>query len=275
MVLLLMAIWRRFSEYGLTEDRYFLTVLTLWIMGIAAYFSLGRQPSIKVIPVSLALVGLLTSAGPWGAYACSRRDQLNRLRIRLERLGILKNGRIERRSAPVEFNDRKEISALVRYLVDMHGESVLQPWFGEDLKPQLEKAGGDRRGVLFSRNTYGRAVAITELMGVPYLDVSQHTADSKHFYAATNLPWNEDRSIARYDYLTRVNLCRANDGTASSVLTIGSNHYELFWGPDVQVVELRDGKETLVKLDMGPFLERLRQQTAGGSNSWLSQEMSL
>ncbi|HEX2522765.1 MAG TPA: DUF4153 domain-containing protein [Terriglobia bacterium] len=29
IVLLLMAIWRRVSEYGLTEDRYFLTTLTL------------------------------------------------------------------------------------------------------------------------------------------------------------------------------------------------------------------------------------------------------
>src|SRR5262245_32528446 len=64
IILLLMAIWRRLSEYGLTEDRYFLLVLTLWMTGIAAYFSFGRQPSIKVIPISLALVATLTLAGP-------------------------------------------------------------------------------------------------------------------------------------------------------------------------------------------------------------------
>jgi hypothetical protein len=276
IVLLLMAIWRRVSEYGLTEDRYFLTTLTLWMTGIAAYFSFSRQPSIKVIPVSLALVGLLTIAGPWGPYACSRRDQLNRLRLRLERLGILKDGRIERRSEPVEFNDRKEISALVRYLVDMHGDSSLQPWFAEDLKPRLEKAGEGKGSHLLSRHTYGRVKAITELMGVPYLDVWQHIADSKHFYANTTPLWNEVRSIAGYDYLSRFNLYRTNGGTASSVITIGSSRYELFWGPDVRFVELREGKDTLVKLDMGPFLERLRQQTAEGSNTGLSEEtMSL
>ncbi|MBM3802789.1 MAG: DUF4153 domain-containing protein [Acidimicrobiia bacterium] len=71
IVLLLMAIWRRLSEYGLTEDRYFLLVLTLWMTGIAAYFSFGRQPSIKLIPVSLALVAMLTIAGPWGPYTLS------------------------------------------------------------------------------------------------------------------------------------------------------------------------------------------------------------
>ena len=273
IVLLLMAIWRRLSEYGLTEDRYFLTALTLWITGIAAYFSFGRQPSIKVIPVSLALVGLLTVAGPWAAYACSRRSQVNRLRLRLEQLGILKDGRIERRSAPVEFNDCKEISALVRYLVDMHGDSILQPWFREDLKRQLEKAGDAKSGGLFSRNTFGRAKVITELMGVPYLDVWQHIAGSKHFYASTNPLWNEVRSIAGYDYLSRFNLYSTNGGTASNVIPIGSSRYELFWGPDAQFVEFRKGKDTLVKLDMGSFLERLRQQTAEGSNTGLSEEV--
>jgi hypothetical protein len=275
IVLLLMAIWRRVSEYGLTEDRYFLAVLTLWMTGVAVYFSFGRQPSIKLIPVSLALIGLLTIAGPWGAYACSRRDQVNRLRLRLERLGILKDGRIEKRSAPVELNDRKEISAQVRYLVEMHGVSSLQPWFGEDLKPRLEKAG-EGKGSLFSHDTYGRAKAITEMMGVPYVEVWQHVADSKHFYANTTPLWNEVRSIAGYDYLSRFNLYRTDGGTAFSVITIGSSRYELFWGPDVQSVELREGKETLVKLDMGPFLERLRQQTAEGTNTSLSEEtMSL
>ena len=67
IVLLLMAIWRRLSEYGLTEDRVLVCwCLTLWMTGIAGYFSFQRQPSIKAIPVSLALIAMLTIAGPWG-----------------------------------------------------------------------------------------------------------------------------------------------------------------------------------------------------------------
>ena len=106
IVLLLMAIWRRLSEYGLTEDRYFLLVLTLWMTGMAIYFSFGRQSSIKVIPVSLALVAMLTLAGPWGPYHLSLRNQLSRLSDRLERLNILKNGRIEK----IDFPPRLERS---------------------------------------------------------------------------------------------------------------------------------------------------------------------
>ncbi|MFN8006957.1 MAG: DUF4153 domain-containing protein [Terriglobia bacterium] len=65
IVLLLMAIWRRVSEYGLTEDRYFLVVLSVWMILMSGYFTFWRQPSIKMIPFSLALVALLTLGGPW------------------------------------------------------------------------------------------------------------------------------------------------------------------------------------------------------------------
>jgi len=273
IVLLLMAIWRRLSEYGLTEDRYFLLVLTLWMTGIAGYFSFGRQPSIKVIPLSLALVAALTIAGPWGPYHLSLRNQVSRLRHRLEQLNILRNGRIEKATAPVELKNRKEISSVVRYLIQMHGAVSLQPWFVDDLRSKLEKDTGHTSSNLFSRSTYGHAKVVTELMGVSYLEEWQHSSDPKHFYANVTPLWNQVRSIAGYDYLSRFNLYKTNGGTASSVFNIGSSHYELFWGPDVQSVGLRLGKETLVTLEMGPFLKRLQQQTAEGSNTGLSEEV--
>ncbi|MGH9426325.1 MAG: hypothetical protein ACRD2L_08485, partial [Terriglobia bacterium] len=34
-----------------------------------------------------------------------------------------------------------------------------------------------------------------------------------------------------------------------------------------------DGPQTLVSLDLGPFLQRLQQQTAGGSNQGVSEEL--
>lgn len=273
IVLLLMAIWRRLSEYGLTEDRYFLLVLTLWMSGIAAYFSFGRQSSIKVIPVSLALVATLTIAGPWGPYYLSLRNQVNRLRHRLEQLKILQNGRIEKAIAPVDLKDRKEISALVRYLLDMHGASSLQPWFNDDLKRRLEKDTGQTSTGLFSRSTYGRAKVLTELMGVTYVEQWQHSGDAKHFYANSTPLWNEVRSVAGYDYLSRIHLYKANERMTSSAILLGQDSYELFWGGDTQLIGLKLGSKTLLTLDMKPFLQRLYQHTAEGSNHGLSQEL--
>jgi|SoiMethySBSTD1v2_1073268.scaffolds.fasta_scaffold05784_5 uncharacterized protein DUF4153 len=272
IVLLLMAIWRRLSEYGLTEDRYFLLVLTLWMTGMAIYFLFGRQSSIKVIPVTLALLALVTIAGPWGPYDLSLRNQLGRLRHRLEQLNILQNGQIEKTSASLALNDRKEISSLVRYLIDMHGAASLQPWFHEDLRRKLEEAGHPSTSI-FSRSTYGHPKIIAEMMGVSYVEQWQHTADAKYFYANSTPLWNEVRSVAGYDYLARFNLYKTNGSASSSVITINTRRYELFWGRDENRIELNDGRQRLVALDLVPFLKRLQEQTVQGSNTGLSEEL--
>ena len=272
IVLLLMAIWRRLSEYGLTEERYFLLVLTLWMTGIAGYFSVGRQSSIKIIPISLALVATLTFAGPWGPYQLSLRNQLGRLSDRLERLGILKNGHIEKTTAPLDFKDRKEISALVRYVLDMHGVESLQPWFNEDLKHRIgQKTGVRTSQSLFSHSTSGQPQVVAEMMGVSYLDPWQYSPDAKQFYASSTPVGNEVRSIAGYDYLWRFSLYKNAAGTG--LIRIGTNRYELLWKNDAPFIELTDGRHPMVTLDMNPFLERLQEQTAGGSNSGLPVEL--
>jgi len=112
---------------------------------------------------------------------------LGRLRLRLEQLLILKDGKIEKASTSLALKDRKEISALVRYLLEMHGAGSLQPWFNTDLRSQLEKDAGQTRGSLFSRSTYGHSKIVVEMMGVGYVEPWQHTADSTHFYASAAL----------------------------------------------------------------------------------------
>jgi hypothetical protein len=273
IVLLLMAIWRRLSEYGLTEDRYFLLLLTLWMTGTAGYFSFRRQPSIKVIPISLALLAMLTIAGPWGPYDLSLRNQLGRLRHRLEQLNILQNGQIEKTTASLALNDRKEISSLVRYLIDMHGAASLQPWFREDLRRKLETEAGHPSASIFSRSTYGHPKIIAEMMGVSYVEQWQHTADAKYFYANSTPLWNEVRSVAGYDYLARFNLYKTNGSASSSVITIDTRRYELFWSRDENRIELKDGRQALVALELGPFMNRLQEQTVQGSNSGLAEEL--
>ena len=114
---------------------------------------------------------------------------------------------------------------------------------------------------------------ITEMMGVSYMEPWQHSADPTHFYANSTPLWNEVRSVAGYDYLGRFNLSRTNGRTGSSVITIGPRRYELFWRGDEDLIELKDGQQTLVTFDLGPFLERNQQQTADGSNHGLPEEL--
>lgn len=79
VVLLMMAIYRRVWEYGITVERYFVIVLGFWLAGIVIYFLISKTRNIKAIPGSLCLLVFLISFGPWGAFTISEQSQINRL----------------------------------------------------------------------------------------------------------------------------------------------------------------------------------------------------
>jgi len=274
IILLLMAIWRRVSEYGLTEDRYFLIVLSLWMSGIAGYFTFRRQPSIKVIPVSLALVAVLTVGGGWGPYSICRQNQLGRLRTILNRVGILKDGQIHKTGTPPDFKDRKEISAIVAYLLEMHGTASLQPWFAQDLKNLRGKSVHPGVESVFSwRSSVDLAAKVTELMGVTYVNNWDSRANPRVFSVSSKRQWQDAQAVAGYDYLLTFNLYRSGASPYSQTANIGSRHFELYCGTDGQTFELREGMTNLVTIDLKPFFDRIQQQPGEGSHTILPEEL--
>jgi hypothetical protein len=244
------------------------------MIGIAGYFTFHHQPSIKVIPFSLALLAVLTAGGSWGPYSVCRRNQLGRLRTILNRVGILKDGHIHKASTPQEFKDRREISGIVNYLLAMHGTASLQPWFVQDLKTLRTDAGHPTAGNVFSwRSSFDLAAKVTDLMGVTYVNNWDSRANSKFFSANLKRQWQEAQSIAGYEYLLRFNLYRAGTSTPSQLFSIGSRQIELFWGADGLTLEIREGKTNLVTIALKPFIERVQQQTGEGSNAMLPEEL--
>ena len=129
IAMLLLAIYKRVEQYGITENRYFLIVLALWLAGIAVYFTVRRPGNIKVVPATLAVLALATSLGPWGAYAVSRRSQEARLDRLLTANGLWTGSAIRPAAAAdsVSFETQQELSAVLEYLVDVHGARTLQP----------------------------------------------------------------------------------------------------------------------------------------------------
>jgi len=65
LVLMSAAIVMRVSEYGITIMRGYLIILNLWFYGIYAYLFISKARSVKWIPISLGILLILSSAGPW------------------------------------------------------------------------------------------------------------------------------------------------------------------------------------------------------------------
>ena len=118
LILLFIAIGVRVADYGLTEKRYLIIALAVWLSAISMYFSFSRSPRLELIPISLFLVIALSAVGPQSATSLSRVSQQ-------ARLGKLLG------STNTDSLIQKE--SIVRYLVDFHGLASLQPFTERNL----------------------------------------------------------------------------------------------------------------------------------------------
>ncbi len=107
---------------------------TAWLLGIALYFTFRRRGDIRVIPVTLCIVTALTTVGPWGATAVSRRSQVGRLQAMLVAAEVMANGRLESTPKRIAFEQEKEISNIVKYLDEFHGLQRLRAWHPDTVR---------------------------------------------------------------------------------------------------------------------------------------------
>jgi hypothetical protein len=241
ILMLWLAIYQRVHQYGVTEPRYFLLVLSLWLAGIALYYALTRSRRIRVIPASLCAVALLTFGGPWGAYQVAQRGQLGRLGALLKRNGLVAGALVRRPASAVSDDDARAISATVRWIAETHGTSALAPVLGDSLTAALGLGGGR-----LARPSEARVQAIVEALGVTY--VPRAGAGLAFTYRA------EARSpvaLAGYDYLLRLRVeaesAAVRDTGLIAVLRRGS--------PTVRV--MRAG-ELVVEVPLDSMLIRAR-----------------
>jgi hypothetical protein len=133
LVLFALAIWRRVSDYGITEERYFVLVLAFWLLAVALYFLFSSDKNIKFIPVTLCLLAFLVAFGPWGAFGVSQRSQTSRLKYYFQKNGMFSGGKLQPPKRKVSRKDAQEISSILYYLGDKHNFASIRPWFNPKL----------------------------------------------------------------------------------------------------------------------------------------------
>ncbi len=129
LIMGLVSLFQRIDQYRLTEKRYALIALSLWLIGIAVYNLVSKAKNILVIPVSLFVVSFLTSFGPWGMYQTSWLSQKSRMVELLVKSDAIKNGFLVKNSKDISLKDAKEINQILGYLVYFHGSEELPSFF--------------------------------------------------------------------------------------------------------------------------------------------------
>ena len=246
VAMLLLAIFKRIGQYGITENRYFIVVLSFWLALIALYFIFSRAKSIKMIPATLCVLAFLTASGPWGAYSVSSRSQTHRLSELLSREGVLVDGQIRKAESQMSFEDRREVSAILSYLLGTHGEDSIAGWF-EDGLAWVDTMGTDGRGG-HEWKTGMKAEQVMDAMGLAYVHQWQRE-DRKSFSYRSSGP-AEAIPISGYDYAFRIENIHA-----STVLLEGRT-YEVVYEMETASLELLGGDTTVVRIPLRDLIER-------------------
>ena len=128
--MVLLAVWQRVEQYGITEPRYLLGAMALWLAGTALHRTITRTREIKTIPVTLAAVGALSLVGPWSAYSVAERSQLGRIEEILTSNDVLSGAVLSSEQREISFEEWRQVEDIVRYLVDHHGTGAFAGWSG-------------------------------------------------------------------------------------------------------------------------------------------------
>lgn len=249
--LLMLSIWIRISEYGVTINRYFVATLGVWLTGIVIYYIISKAKSIKVIPISLCLITLGVSFGPLGAFAVSERSQLGRFEEIIQRNGMLQDsGIILKMSEEVSYEDRKELSSIASFMFENHGAKSFNRYFDDEGKSSID--------------TMKSANQLFELIGLEFVTKWQSdNGDEQYFFYSSENTWAIE--VEEYDiYLRGIVL----NPTADSVETMDSDNSR--WKISIKKNELElliqeEESGQFIKIDLKPIVQQIREKYINNS----------
>ena len=118
LVLLFVAIFFRILQYGFTEARYIVLLLSVWLTTMALYFSFFRAPTIRMVPISLFLLGLAGLCLPFvNMFDVSASSQKKELLKTLKKNSMLSGSTVDF-SRKVSDSTAREIADKMNYLYE-------------------------------------------------------------------------------------------------------------------------------------------------------------
>lgn len=254
IAMLFIAIGWRIQVYSWTENRYFVVILGLWLLGISIYFLINKKATFKSIFVALTAIILISQLGPLSGYSVGERAQKGRLINLLKSAHILQNGEII--PAKIELNKqiRYDISDTIDYLVSRHGKESVRKIFPKILT-KLEKKEKVYR--------YGLASDITKNLGFNFInDWEMHEdtpfeSERKSFTAR----WDSPRNIAGYDWFL-------GDLSNSQIkkISLGERIISTKINKNKESIEIFEGESSLAKIDLTEFINNLQIENISNNN---------
>ena len=128
-ILLFVAIGRRISDYGFTENRYYVLLIAIWLATTTIYFLVIKDARIKFIPSSLLVFGLFSIAFPFfNGNAVSLRSQERLFQLNLTELNLLNENDVIDYDRPILRSQLDELQSQVEFFEDRNELHRIGQW---------------------------------------------------------------------------------------------------------------------------------------------------
>jgi hypothetical protein len=189
VIMLFFAITERIGDYGVTVNRYLVIALATGLALVTLYFVISRKKDIRLIPIILSIIALLSAYGPWNAFAVARHSQQERLDKMLKDEGLFKDGKIVTELKEISMEKVKDLSSIVSYLVEYHGARAFSPWLPESSLALIDT----------SQNRWAINDSVSSMLGFQYTNRWEESADRLAF----ELPESVTVSVENYTRMIR------------------------------------------------------------------------
>jgi hypothetical protein len=197
-ILLFVAIFRRINDYGITENRYFVLDIALWNIAMITYLLVSKKKALKVIPISLFAIAILSSFGFWGAYSVSNFSQTKRFKNIYT--AVKENNNVATN------NELNELKSILKFLEKRNKESNLNEVTNLKLESYREEPNNDYSKTYLDDYKIWKLLAI-EVDSTTIAKIGEKT---KYYYRSNYNNHTFSTSIKEYDYFTSINYYNTN-----------------------------------------------------------------
>ena len=244
--MLFVAIWVRIADYGITEYRYYVMAMAIGLTLVVFYFIFSKAKDIRIIPMVVFAIAILSAFGPWGAFAVSKASQSNRMEAIFVEHEMLSDGKVAPVETELTFETKKELSSITSYLNETHGLRSFEGWFDDSVLVSLD-----------TFNSFYQARELVKLMGFDF--IGQYGTPKRKNFFDMSTSYNIAYQMNGFDYL--INLGYYNFGE-QDFITIDGYQVNLHVLKEIAVIQLislnlQDSSKSITELEMREFLPGL------------------
>lgn len=269
ILLLFIAILRRISDYGITENRYFIFVIAIWLTAISIYLLINKISNIKIIPVTLAILSFTISFGPWGAFNISLKSQIGRFEELIKKENILVNGKVKKFEKPLPFKVRQQLSTVVEYISDYRSYKLLQPYFRQNLDS------------LFPDSSWSnKPVELMKLMGQEFVSKWQREENSQEYfyYGANRYNDKNGFSISGFQYVLPINEYYNTSDTSKDTVFVSNYHigdlaFKVEYVSASNILKISNGDSSHISFKLNDYISDMQKKYAVNDYKIKSKDM--